>query len=174
VSLRSYYLLQDGVTITTDHPTVRYKSVARAGTKREAVRVFNSRFEKNPDGSYGDRKNNATTRRLTVRHPGSEAPKVPLSQTVAKAVAAAGRLGEFAEVLSDEQEAPLAASMGSVSQQPPHVIPQAVLHIGGVKLVVPKDSMITLTSRGEILVVSDPRDTFTENPVDLMFAGKVD
>lgn len=171
MSIRSYYLLRDGVTITTDHPIERYKSVARAGTKREATKVFNSRFEKNPDGSYGDRKNNGTTRRMTVRR--TEEKRIPLPHSVTEAVRAEGRLGQPGEVLDDEQEASMLSALGSPLNFPPRIV-QAVVHIGGVKLTVPQDTAITLTSKGEVVVTFEVTNPPTENPTDLLFAGKVD
>ena len=69
---RSYYLLKDGKTITSEPPTVRYKSVARVANKKEAVKVFNARFEKR-DGVYLERKPDATPRRVSII---SSSPKV--------------------------------------------------------------------------------------------------
>ena len=132
---RSYYLLKDGKTITSEKPTVRYKSVARAANKKEAIKVFNSRFEKKADGTYTERKPGSTPRRVSIipPKPKVEAPKpgskicycikedcgcpragdpeseqhLPLPPSVARARSSEAALGTPAEVLDDEQESRL-------------------------------------------------------------------
>ena len=60
--MRVYYLLSDGKTVTTDQPKTKPKAVTKAANKKEAVKKFNSRFEK-VDGVYGERKKQPTPSR---------------------------------------------------------------------------------------------------------------
>lgn len=160
--IRSYYLLLDGKTITTEHPDGRYKSVARAENKRDAEKVFRSRFVKNEDGSYGDRIAGACPRRITVRPDRKPTASAPSDDSgIEPAITA-----EAAEAV----EPPPSRTWGTA----PYAPLQTYLHIAGLKLVLPQNTQVTLTTKGEVLVTYDPREHNTENDVDLAFAGKVD
>ena len=179
--MKSYYLHRDGKTITSEHPGVRVKSVARATNKKAAIQVFNTRFEK-VDGVYTDRKPGATPRRRTIlaleakpkvlaQAPGSKIcldpdcdcsragdPEsevhMPLPPSVSRAVGPESKLGTVAESLDDTD--PLLAELQARENVrvlfTPRTIRQQVFYYRDVTYTVPEGSKVTLTAKGEILL----------------------
>lgn len=173
MSKRSYYLLMDGKTITTEKPTVTYKSVARATSKEEAQKIFKARFETGPGRVYTNRKPGATPRRVTVtsapdrRAPMEEGPKAQQHLLLPPSVGrsrAAGIQEEEDLTLDLTQETTRLLGLGPLVQ---------TFHYRSVTYKVPQGSVVTLTSRGEIILTPSELapDAIKENLTDLFLAG---
>ena len=186
---RSYYLLKDGKTITSEPPTVRYKSVARVANKKEAVKVFNARFEKR-DGVYLERKPDATPRRVSIipSSPKVAAPK-PGSKTCFCIEEDCGcpRAGEpeseqhipmppsalRARALGDEQDDRLTSSVADVDTLLGLGPLTQTFHYREVEYQVPQGTRVTLTSKGVIILtpqITAPEPS-RENRTDLFMSG---
>jgi hypothetical protein len=196
---RSYYLLKDGKTITSEPPTVRYKSVARVANKKEAIKVFNARFEKK-DGVYTERKPDTTPRRVSVipSKPKAKTPKpgskvcfcveedcgcpragepeseqhIPMSASATRVLGRGAELGTPAE-LDEEQEGGLVASAVDVDTLLGLGPLTQTFHYREVEYQVPQGTRVTLTSKGVIILT--PQVTAPEPPrenlTDLYMAG---
>ena len=197
---RSYYLLKDGKTITSEPPTVRYKSVARVANKKEAVKVFNARFEKR-DGVYLERKPDATPRRVSIipsspkvaapkpgskicfcieedcgcpraGEPGSE-QHIPMPPSALRARALGTDPTPPDEVLGDEQDDRLTSSVADVDTLLGLGPLTQTFHYREVEYQVPQGTRVTLTSKGVIILtpqITAPEPS-RENRTDLFMSG---
>ena len=174
---RSYYLLMDGKTITTEKPTVTYKSVARAASKGEAQKTFKARFETGPGRVYTERKPGATPRRVTIARPfpdrrspmeEGQGPKAQQHLQLPPSAEGARTAGlqEEEDLTLDipREETARLLGLGPLVQ---------TFHYRSVTYKVPQGSIVTLTSRGEIILTPAELapDALRENLTDLFLAG---